>query len=223
MAARRRTRGYKRAHARGGRLTSGANSIASGSDAGCQPPGSACDYGLGRRTPYQHGLSAGSSGPRLASLVIGLVLYSGRLARRSDTPTRVGDTGKQSSEGACSASEGSQTDRSPAWPGIESTDSSADRPPLTGPQHINIRWKRKDCDFRDRGAGVAEQIFDRWSRSIVGFSLSACYLKANSAGPRAAETARFCRAPNLITICEAIPPPSINKVAQNSPNPDRLS
>ncbi len=88
MAARRRTRGYKRAHARGGRLTSGANSIASGSDAGCQPPGSACDYGLGRRTPYQHGLSAGSSGPRLASLVIGLVLYSGRLARVGPTHRR---------------------------------------------------------------------------------------------------------------------------------------
>jgi hypothetical protein len=34
---------------------------------------------------------------------------------------------------------------------------------------------------------------------------------------------RFCRAANLITICEAIPPPSISKVAQNSPNPNRLS
>ena len=34
---------------------------------------------------------------------------------------------------------------------------------------------------------------------------------------------RFCRAPSLITICEAIPPPGISKVAQNSPNPDRLS
>jgi hypothetical protein len=26
-----------------------------------------------------------------------------------------------------------------------------------------------------------------------------------------------------LSICEAIPPPSINKVAQNSPNPNRLS
>ena len=34
---------------------------------------------------------------------------------------------------------------------------------------------------------------------------------------------RFCRAPSLITICEAIPPPGISKVAQNSPNPNRLS
>ena len=33
---------------------------------------------------------------------------------------------------------------------------------------------------------------------------------------------RFCRAPNLTTICEAIPPPGITKVAQNSPNRDRL-
>ena len=41
----------------------------------------------------------------------------------------------------------SQTDRSPAWPGIESTDSSADRPPLTGPQHINIRWKAQGLRF----------------------------------------------------------------------------
>jgi hypothetical protein len=35
-----------------------------------------------------------------------------------------------------------QPDRQkPAWPGIDSTDSSADRPPLTGLQRINIRWK----------------------------------------------------------------------------------
>ena len=48
---------------------------------------------------------------------------------------------------------------------------------------------------------------DRWFFSVR-------YPKANSAGVRAAETRRFCRAPNLITICEAIPPPSISKVAQ---------
>ena len=148
MAARRRTRGYKRAHARGGRLTSGANSIASGSDAGCQPPGSACDYGLGRRTPYQHGLSAGSSGPRLASLVIGLVLYSGRLrASVRHTDARWGYGQAKLRGRVFRVQRRSQTDRSPAWPGIESTDSSADRPPLTGPQHINIRWKAQGLRF----------------------------------------------------------------------------
>jgi hypothetical protein len=57
---------------------------------------------------------------------------------------------------------------------------------------------------------------DRWFFSVR-------YPKASSAGVRAGETRGFFRAPNLITICEAIPPPSINKVAQNSPNPDRLS
>ena len=40
---------------------------------------------------------------------------------------------------------------------------------------------------------------DRWFFSVR-------YPKANSAGVRAAETTRFCRAPNLITICEVIPP-----------------
>jgi len=37
------------------------------------------------------------------------------------------------------------------------------------------------------------------------------------------QSRRFCRAPSLITIGEAIPPPGIGKVAENSPNPDRLS
>ncbi len=37
------------------------------------------------------------------------------------------------------------------------------------------------------------------------------------------QSRRFCRAPSLITIGEAIPPPRISKVAENSPNPDRLS
>jgi len=37
------------------------------------------------------------------------------------------------------------------------------------------------------------------------------------------QSGRFCRAPSLITIGEAIPPPGIGKVAENSPNPDRLS
>src|SRR5271157_5708563 len=41
----------------------------------------------------------------------------------------------------------SQTDRSPAWPGIGATDSSADWPPLTGPQRINIRWKAQGLRF----------------------------------------------------------------------------
>ena len=41
----------------------------------------------------------------------------------------------------------SRTDRSPAWPGIDSTDSSADRPPLTGLKRINIRWKAQGLRF----------------------------------------------------------------------------
>ena len=52
---------------------------------------------------------------------------------------------------------------------------------------------------------------------------SVCYPKPNSAGVRIAQRTRFCRAPNLITICEAIPAPSISKLLKNSPNPDRLS
>jgi hypothetical protein len=59
-------------------------------------------------------------------------------------------------------------------------------------------------------------MIERWFFSV-------CDPKANSAGVRAAATKRSGRAPNLITICEAIPPLSISKVAQNSPNPDRLS
>jgi hypothetical protein len=35
----------------------------------------------------------------------------------------------------------SRTGRSRAWPGIDSTDPSADRLPLTGAERINIRWK----------------------------------------------------------------------------------
>jgi hypothetical protein len=35
----------------------------------------------------------------------------------------------------------------PAWPGIDSTDSSAGRPPLTGLQRINIRWKAQGLRF----------------------------------------------------------------------------
>jgi len=54
-------------------------------------------------------------------------------------------------------------------------------------------------------------------------SLPICYPKANSVGVRLAQTARFRRGPNLITICEAILPLSISEVAQNSPNADRLS
>jgi hypothetical protein len=57
---------------------------------------------------------------------------------------------------------------------------------------------------------------DRWI-------LSACYPMANSAGVRVAQRTRFWRVLNLITICDAIPPPNINKIAQNSANPDRLS
>ena len=63
---------------------------------------------------------------------------------------------------------------------------------------------RKDCDLRDRKrrsrATDPRQMvtIDRW------FFSSVCYPKADSAGLRAAETACFCRAPDLITICEAI-------------------
>jgi hypothetical protein len=57
---------------------------------------------------------------------------------------------------------------------------------------------------------------DRWFFSV-------CDPEVNSAAVQAAQTTRFCRAPNLITNCEAIPPPGISKVAQNSPNPNRLS
>jgi hypothetical protein len=52
---------------------------------------------------------------------------------------------------------------------------------------------------------------------------SGCYPKAKSAGVQVAETTRFCRALNLITICEAILPPKISNGVQNPPNPDRLS
>jgi len=41
----------------------------------------------------------------------------------------------------------SRIDRSPAWSGIDSMDSSADRPPLTGLQCINIRWKAQGLRF----------------------------------------------------------------------------
>jgi hypothetical protein len=44
-----------------------------------------------------------------------------------------------------------------------------------------------------------------------------CYSEADSADAQAAETTRFCRATNLITICEAILPSSISKVGQHSP------
>jgi hypothetical protein len=59
--------------------------------------------------------------------------------------------------------------------------------------------------------------------TINRWFFSVRYPKANFADVRGAETRRFCRAPNLITICEAIPPPRISKLAENSPNPDRLS
>jgi hypothetical protein len=42
----------------------------------------------------------------------------------------------------------SRTDRRLAWLGIDSSDSSADRPPLTGPQRITIR--RKAQESRDK-------------------------------------------------------------------------
>jgi hypothetical protein len=53
--------------------------------------------------------------------------------------------------------------------------------------------------------------------------LSVSHPKRDSAFVRVAQRTGFGRALNLITISEAIPAPSISKVAQNWPNPDRLS
>ena len=85
-----------------------------------------------------------------------------------------------------------------------------------------VRVSCLECVFRvqrrrSRATESRQMVpIDRWF-------LSVCYSKPNSAGVRIAQRTRFCRAPNLITIREAIPPPGISKVAQNSPNPDRLS
>ena len=85
-----------------------------------------------------------------------------------------------------------------------------------------VRVSCLECVFRvqrrrSRATESRQMVtIDRWF-------LSVCYPKPNSAGVRIAQRTRFCRDPNLITICEAIPPPSISKVAQKSPNPDRLS
>ena len=38
-------------------------------------------------------------------------------------------------------------DRNSTWPGIGSTDSTADRLPLSGSQRINIRWKAETLRF----------------------------------------------------------------------------
>jgi hypothetical protein len=40
-----------------------------------------------------------------------------------------------------------RADRNPAWPGIGSTDSSADMLPLSGSQRIDIRWKAQSLRF----------------------------------------------------------------------------
>jgi len=85
-----------------------------------------------------------------------------------------------------------------------------------------VRVSCLECVFRvqrrrSRATESRQMVtIDRWF-------LSVCYPKPNSAGVRIAQRTRFCLDPNLITICEAIPPPSISKVAQKSPNPDRLS
>jgi hypothetical protein len=75
----------------------------------------------------------------------------------------------------------------------------------------------------DRSAQFAVTYHQRTVVTIDRWFQSVCHSKANTAGVQAADTTRFCRAPNLITICDAIPPPSISKVAQYAPNPDRLS
>jgi hypothetical protein len=47
----------------------------------------------------------------------------------------------------------------PAWPGIGSTDSSADRLPLSGSQRINIRWKAQSLRFPTPKAQEADSSF----------------------------------------------------------------
>ena len=90
----------------------------------------------------------------------------------------------------------SRTPRSPAWPGIDSTNSSADRLPLSGTQRVNIRWKAREyCAFRDqRRSGCARDCIHMVT--IDRSFLSACYPMANSAGVRVVQRTRFCRAAN---------------------------
>jgi hypothetical protein len=65
------------------------------------------------------------------------------------TPTRAEDTGNQSPKGAWSACKGAAgPTEPPLGPESIQLDSSEDRPPLTGLQRINIRWKGKDCFSR---------------------------------------------------------------------------
>ncbi len=92
--------------------------------------------GRPRPAPRPRRLPAAADGP----------CHAGRPVRPRQMRTRSGlgsrPTGLDRT--SCSACKGaSRTDRSPAWPGIDSTDSSADGTSLTGPQRTNIRWKAR--------------------------------------------------------------------------------
>ena len=165
------------------------------------------------------GAATGTTAPRWPG---GRSSRLANLLRSDDTDARRGYGQPKPQACVICVQRRSRADRSPAWTGIDSTDSSAGRPPLTGLQRINIRWKAQGLRFRDqrrcsRATDSRQMVaIDRWFFSVR-------YPEGNSAGVRAAETTPFCRAPNPITICEAIPPLRISKVAQNSANPDRLS
>jgi hypothetical protein len=62
-----------------------------------------------------------------------------------------------------------RTDRNPAWPGIGSTDSSADRLPLSGSQRINLRWKAQSLRFPRPKAQEAARSFwtSAYRRALV--------------------------------------------------------
>jgi hypothetical protein len=83
-----------------------------------------------------------------------------------------------------------------------------------------VRVSCLECVFRvQRRRSRATQF--RQMVTIDRWFLSVCHPKPNSAGVRIAQRTRFCRAPNLITIWEAIPPPSICKVEQDGRPPRR--
>jgi hypothetical protein len=63
-----------------------------------------------------------------------------------------------------------RTERNPAWPGIGSTDSSADRLPLSGSQRINIRWKAQSLRFpRPKAQGAASSFWTSAHRRALVF------------------------------------------------------
>ena len=63
------------------------------------------------------------------------------------------------------------------------------------------------------------------SCTSVGPTHRACRTLPDEFGYRASNASSaytLCRSPSLITICEAMQPPGISKVAQNSPNPESI-